>query len=97
MSEASKRPHFQAERWGFFMVPTLVQHRNPGPVDQVRVQWLCHLNDPFVKTKAELSPQLSQGVTNESISKISTNNMVLPISHRMGSQIPVQGSYKQCE
>ena len=35
----------------------LVQYRNPGPQGQVRVQWLCHLNDPFVTHKAELSPQ----------------------------------------
>ena len=57
---------------------------------QVRVQWLCHLNDSFAKSKAELSPQLSQGATNESISKIITDIMVLPVSHSVGSKIPVQ-------
>jgi hypothetical protein len=30
----------------------LVQYRNPGPLGQVRVQWLCHLNDSFVTNKA---------------------------------------------
>ena len=32
--------------------PNLVQYRNPCPLGKVRVQWLCHLNDPFVTTKA---------------------------------------------
>jgi len=27
---------------------TLVQHKNPGPQGQVRVQWLCHLNGPML-------------------------------------------------
>ena len=27
---------------------TLVQHKNPGPQDQVRVQWLCHLNGSLI-------------------------------------------------
>ncbi|MBW1822559.1 MAG: phosphate/phosphite/phosphonate ABC transporter substrate-binding protein [Deltaproteobacteria bacterium] len=26
----------------------LVQHKNPGPQGQVRVQWLCHLNGPVL-------------------------------------------------
>jgi hypothetical protein len=26
----------------------LVRHKNPGPQGQVRVQWLCHLNDPVL-------------------------------------------------
>lgn len=26
----------------------LVQHKNPGPQGQVRVQWLCHLNGPML-------------------------------------------------
>ena len=68
----------------------LVQHRNPGPQGQVRVQWLCHLNDSFVTTKAELSPQLCQGATNESISKIITNIVALPVSYCVGAKIPLQ-------
>ena len=78
-----------------FCVKNLVLHRNPGPVGQVRVQWLCHLNDPSVTTEAELSPQPGQGVTNESFSKTITNHLVLPISHCMGSQVPVQNPYRQ--
>jgi hypothetical protein len=72
----------------------LVQHRNPGPLGQVRVQWLCLLNDSFVTTEAELSPQPSQGVTDEPISQVSTNDMVLSVSHCMGSQVPFQGTYR---
>ena len=34
------------------LVEILVQYRNPGPLDQVRVQWLCHLNNSFVTIKA---------------------------------------------
>ena len=84
-------PSFPKGIFKFF--PVLVQHRNPCPVGKVRVQWLCHLNDSFVITKAELSPQHSKGETNESISKVITNDMVLPISHCMDSKVPVPEFY----
>ena len=75
--------------------PGLVQHRNPCPLGKVRVQWLCHLNDPFVTTKAELSPQLSQGVTNEPFSQTITDDMALPISHSMGTEISIPSSHRE--
>ena len=68
----------------------LFQYRKLGPQGQVRVQWLCLQNDPFATTKAELSQQLCQGATNESISESITNIMALPVSYSMGTQVSVQ-------
>jgi len=45
------------------------------------------LNDQVVVTTKD------QGVTNEPISKVITNDMALPISYRLGSQIPVWGKW----
>ncbi len=67
----------------------LVQRRNPGPQGQVRVQRLCHLYDSMLLNDQVVATTNDQGVTNEPISKVITNDMALPISYRVGSQIPV--------
>ena len=46
----------------------LVQHRNPGPLGQVRVQRLCHLYDSMLLNDQVVPATYDQGVTNEPIS-----------------------------
>jgi hypothetical protein len=69
----------------------LVQYRNPGPLGQVRVQWLCHLYDSMLLNDQVVPTTYDQGVTNEPISKINTNDLALPISYCMGTEISVPG------
>ena len=69
----------------------LVQHRNPGPLGQVRVQWLCHLYDSMLLNDQVVPTTYDQGVTNEPILNINTNNLALPISYCMGTKITVPG------
>ena len=63
----------------------LFQHRKPGPLGQVRVQWLCHLYDSMLLNDQVVPTTYDQGVTNESISKINTNYLALPISYCLGA------------
>ena len=70
---------------------SLVQHRNPGPLGQVRVQRLCHLYDSMLLNDQVVPTTYDQGVTNEPISKINTNNLALPVSYCLGAKISVPG------
>lgn len=54
---------------------SLVQHRNPGPLGQVRVQRLCHLYGSMLLNDQVVPTTYDQGVTNKPISKINTNNL----------------------
>ena len=58
---------------------------------QVRVQRLCHLYDSMLLNDQVVPTTYDQGVTNEPISKINTNNLALPISYCMGTKISVPG------
>ena len=49
-------------------IKNLVQHRNPGPLGQVRVQRLCHLYDSMLLNDQVVPTTYDQGVTNEPIS-----------------------------
>ena len=62
-------------------VKFLIKHKNPGPQDQVRVQRLCTLYDSMLLNDRVVPTTEDQGATNESISKVITNNMALPISY----------------
>jgi len=53
---------------GLKQVEVLVQHRNPGPLGQVRVQRLCHLYDSMLLNDQVVPATYDQGVTNEPIS-----------------------------
>jgi pimeloyl-ACP methyl ester carboxylesterase len=70
---------------------SLVQHGNPGPLGQVRVQRLCHLYDSVLLNDQVVPTTYDQGVTNEPISKINTNNLALPVSYCLGAKISVPG------
>ena len=69
----------------------LVQHRNPGPLGQVRVQRLCHLYDSMLLKDQVVPTTYDQGVTNEPISETNTYNLALPISYCMGTKISLPG------
>ena len=68
----------------------LVRHRNPGPLGQVRVQRLCHLYDSMLLNDRVVATTNDQGVTNESISKIITNDLALPVPYNLGAKISFQ-------
>jgi len=59
----------------------------PGPQDQVRVQRLCPLYDSMLLNDRVVPTTKDQGATNESISKVITNDMALPISYCLGSKV----------
>lgn len=63
----------------------LVRHRNPGPLGQVRVQRLCHLYDSMLLNDRVVATTNDQGVTNESISKVITNDLALPVPYNLGA------------
>ena len=70
----------------------LIQCRNPGPQDQVRVQRLCPLYDSMLLQDRVVPTTIDQGVTIESIQKVITDDMALPVPYRMGSKVPFQDS-----
>ncbi len=70
-----------------FVDQLLVQRRNPGPQDQVRVQRLCPLYGSMLLKDQVVPTTEDQGVTNEPISEIITNDMALSVPYRMGSEI----------
>lgn len=67
----------------------LVRSKNPCPEGKVQVQRLCRLNNSVVLLDEVVPTTSNLGVANESISKAITNNMALPISSCMGTQIQV--------
>lgn len=67
----------------------LVHYRNPGPVGQVRVQRLCHLCDSLLLNDQVVPTTKDQGVTDEPISKVITNDLALPVSHCVGTEVQV--------
>ena len=64
-----------------FQIKILIKRKNPGPQDQVRVQRLCPLYDPMLLNDRVVPTTEDQGATNESISKVITNDMALPRSY----------------
>ncbi len=76
----------------------LFQRRKPCSPSKVRVHRLCRLNDSMLHPRLSCPTTSTKEVTNESISKISTNPMALPISYCVGAQIPFQDSnWQSCE
>ena len=77
---------------------SLFQRRKLCSPSKVRVHRFCRLNDSMLHPKLSCPTTSTKEVTNELISKISTNYMALPISCCMGVQIPFQDSDGQsCE
>ncbi len=77
---------------------SLFQCKKPCSPSKVRVHRLCRLNDSMLHPRLSCPTTSTKEVTNESISKISTNHMALPISYCVGAQIPFQDSnWQSCE
>lgn len=64
----------------------LFRHRNPGSLGQVRVQRLCHLYNSMLLNDRVVATTNDQGVTNESVLKIITNHLALPVPYNLGAK-----------
>ncbi len=54
----------------------LVQYRNPWPQAKARVQRLCRVNDSLLQLLLRCPHNTEEGVSNESLSKVITNDIV---------------------
>ena len=80
---------FDNQGWGkiHHSCHILVQCKNLCPEGKVRVQWLCHLNGFMLLQGRVVPTTFNQGVTNQPISQVITNNLALPISYCVVSEI----------
>ena len=67
----------------------LVQRGNPCPEGKVRGHRLCHVTDYLLHPDLSCPYDIRKGVTNEPISKIITNDLVLPISYTLDTEIQI--------